>query len=80
MVGQQIPAYFYGDGKEDFVVENIEDALKLAREKTSNSKLETKDLRQDVDALDTWFPLLAYVCFGGIMDPGNFKYYYQPMI
>jgi valyl-tRNA synthetase len=37
--GQQIPAYFYGDGKEDFVVaENIEDALKLAREKTSNSK------------------------------------------
>jgi hypothetical protein len=25
--------------------------------KTSNSKLETKDLRQDVDALDTWFPL-----------------------
>jgi valyl-tRNA synthetase len=28
--------------------------LKLARE-TSNSKLETKDLRQDVDALDTWF-------------------------
>jgi valyl-tRNA synthetase len=56
--GQQIPAYFYGDGKEDFVVaENIEDALKLAREKTSNSKLETKDLRQDVDALDTWFSL-----------------------
>jgi valyl-tRNA synthetase len=29
VVGQQI-AYFYGDGKEDFVVaENIEDALKL---------------------------------------------------
>jgi valyl-tRNA synthetase len=25
--GQQIPTYFYGDGKEDFVVaENIEDA------------------------------------------------------
>jgi valyl-tRNA synthetase len=24
--GQQIPAYFYGDGKEDFVAENIEDA------------------------------------------------------
>jgi valyl-tRNA synthetase len=39
--GQQIPAYFYGDGKEDFVVaENIE-ALKLARGK-SNSKLETR--------------------------------------
>ena len=32
--GQQIPAYFYGDGKEDFVVaENIQDALKLAQER-----------------------------------------------
>ena len=32
--GQQIPAYFYGDGKEDFVVaENIEEALKLATKK-----------------------------------------------
>jgi valyl-tRNA synthetase len=51
--------------------------LKLAREK-SNSKLETKDLRQDVDALDTWFSSwLANVCFGG-MDPESedFKYYY----
>jgi valyl-tRNA synthetase len=41
--------------------------------------LETKDLRQDVDALDTWFSLLvANVCFGGIMDPESedFKYYY----
>jgi valyl-tRNA synthetase len=32
--GQQIPAYFYGDGKEDFVVaENIEDAFELAKRK-----------------------------------------------
>ena len=30
--GQQIPAYYYGDGKEDFVVaETIEDALVLAK-------------------------------------------------
>ncbi|MBE0393755.1 valine--tRNA ligase [Flavobacterium sp. PL002] len=79
--GQQIPAYFYGDGKEDFVVaENIEDALKLAREKTLNIKLETKDLKQDVDALDTWFSswLWPMSVFGGIMDPESedFKYYY----
>lgn len=54
--GQQIPAYYYGDGKEDFVVaENIEDALKLAKDKTSNNSLTTSDLKQDVDALDTWF-------------------------
>ncbi len=79
--GQQIPAYFYGDGKEDFVVaENIEEALALAKEKTSNIKLETKDLKQDADALDTWFSswLWPMSVFGGIMDPENeeFKYYY----
>jgi valyl-tRNA synthetase len=79
--GQQIPAYFYGDGKEDFVVaENIDDALKLAREKTLNLELETKDLKQDVDALDTWFSswLWPMSVFGGIMDPESedFKYYY----
>lgn len=79
--GQQIPAYYYGDGKEDFVVaENIQDALTLAREKTSNLKLETKDLKQDVDALDTWFSswLWPMSVFGGIMDleSPDFKYYY----
>lgn len=79
--GQQIPAYYYGDGKEDFVVaENIEDALELAKAKTSNLKLETKDLKQDSDALDTWFSswLWPMAVFGGIMNPENkdFKYYY----
>ena len=79
--GQQIPAYFYGDGKEDFVVaENIEEALALAKEKTANSKLTTENLRQDADALDTWFSswLWPMAVFGGIMDPENedFKYYY----
>ncbi len=79
--GQQIPAYFYGDGKEDFVVaENIEDALALAKEKTNNQQLTTNNLRQDADALDTWFSswLWPMSVFGGIMDPENedFKYYY----
>ena len=79
--GQQIPAYFYSDGKEDFVVaENIEEALVLAKERTSNSQLQTSDLRQDADALDTWFSswLWPMSVFGGIMDPENedFKYYY----
>ena len=79
--GQQIPAYFYGDGKEDFVVaENIEEALVLAKAKTNNQQLTTSNLRQDVDALDTWFSswLWPMSVFGGIMDPENedFKYYY----
>ncbi|WP_417197495.1 class I tRNA ligase family protein, partial [Bizionia sp.] len=40
--GQQIPAYFYGDGKEDFVVaENMEQALELAKAETNNQQLTT---------------------------------------
>jgi len=79
--GQQIPAYYYGAGKEDFVVaENIDDALVLAREKTSNAQLQASDLKQDADALDTWFSswLWPMAVFGGILDPENkdFKYYY----
>ena len=79
--GQQIPAYFYGDGKEDFVVaENIENALILAQEKTHNSQLTIKDLKQDEDALDTWFSswLWPMSVFDGIRNPENeeIKYYY----
>lgn len=79
--GQQIPAYYFGDGKEDFVVaENIEKALELAKEKTANSTLTTADLRQDADALDTWFSswLWPMAVFGGVLNPESedFKYYY----
>ena len=79
--GQQIPAFYYGAGKEDFVVaETIEEALVLAKQKTNNEQLTTKDLTQDTDALDTWFSswLWPMAVFGGILDPENeeFKYYY----
>ena len=79
--GQQIPAYYYGDGKEDFVVaETKEQALELARTKTGNAILTANDLTQDKDALDTWFSswLWPMSVFGGIMEPENkdFKYYY----
>ena len=79
--GQQIPAYFYGDGKEDFVVaETIEKALELAKERTGKSDLITKDLKQDSDALDTWFSswLWPMSVFDGIRNPENeeIKYYY----
>lgn len=79
--GQQIPAYYYGEGKEDFVVaETIEEALKLAQEKTSDFGLRTSDLKQDKDALDTWFSswLWPMSVFGGILNPENeeYKYYY----
>ncbi len=79
--GQQIPAYYFGDGKEDFVVaETAADALALAKTRTGNQSLTAADLKQDTDALDTWFSswLWPMAVFGGIMEPENkdFKYYY----
>lgn len=79
--GQQIPAYYYGDGENDFVVaETIEEALELAKQKTGNSNLEISNLKQDEDALDTWFSswLWPMSVFDGILDPENkdINYYY----
>ena len=79
--GQQIPAYYYGEGSEDFVVaENIEEALVLAKEKTNNQQLTTDNLKQDEDALDTWFSswLWPMSVFDGMLDENNedIKYYY----
>ena len=77
--GHQIPAYYLPEG--GFVVaETPEEALKLAIEKTGNKNLTLNDLRQDDDALDTWFSswLWPLSLFNGILDPDNaeFKYYY----
>ena len=79
--GQQIPAYYFGDGKEDFVVaENIEKAVELAKVRTGNTQLQASDLKQDADALDTWFSswLWPMAVFGGVLNPESedFKYYY----
>ncbi|MGC1517084.1 MAG: class I tRNA ligase family protein, partial [Maribacter sp.] len=79
--GQQIPAFYFGDGQEDFVVAvNVEEALELAREKAGNPNLTIKELRQDADVLDTWFSswLWPISVFGGILNPDNeeVNYYY----
>ncbi|MEX0363049.1 MAG: valine--tRNA ligase [Allomuricauda sp.] len=77
--GQQIPAYYFGDGKDDFVVaETKVEALKKAQSK--NPKIQESDLRQDADVLDTWFSswLWPISVFGGILEPNNkeIDYYY----
>ena len=78
--GHRIPAYYYGDGTEDFVVaKNAEEALKKAKQK-SGKNLQASDLRQDNDALDTWFSswLWPISVFDGIRNPDNeeINYYY----
>ncbi len=79
--GQQIPAYYYGDGELDFVVaESPEEAIILAREQSGDPKLTTRNLKQDEDVLDTWFSswLWPISVFGGILEPKNrdIEYYY----
>jgi len=79
--GQQIPAYYYGEGTEDFVVaETIEAALEKAKVKSGKANLKLEDLTQEKDALDTWFSswLWPMSVFDGIRNPENeeIKYYY----
>ena len=77
--GQQIPAYYYGDGQEDFVVaETRAQAFELAKSKRPD--IQESDLEQDPDVLDTWFSswLWPISVFGGILEPDNpeVNYYY----
>ncbi len=75
--GQQIPAYYAPDGS--FVVAaSKEEALQQLQ--TTNPKLQTEDIHQDEDCLDTWFSswLWPMEVFKGISNPGNpdYNYYY----
>lgn len=77
--GHRIPAYFLPKG--GFVVaDNIDKALRMAREKSGDSTLTADDLRQDEDVLDTWFSswLWPISLFDGINNPDNeeINYYY----
>ena len=82
--GHRIPAYYISAPnaeEEEFVVaETPEAALQLAREKTGRNDLQLSDLRQDEDALDTWFSswLWPISLFDGINHPNNpeLEYYY----
>jgi valyl-tRNA synthetase len=93
--GHRIPAYYIAadklnkqdkeytyteDGALIVVAETAEKALELARTQSGNAGLQTSDLRQDEDALDTWFSswLWPVSLFDGINNPDNeeINYYY----
>ena len=79
--GHQIPVYYYGENKSDFVVAESKDlALIQAIKKTGNSNLTLDSLFQDEDVLDTWFSSWIWPSsvLDGIRNPENpdFKYYY----
>ncbi|MCO4815090.1 MAG: valine--tRNA ligase [Flavobacteriales bacterium] len=78
--GHQIPAWYYGEGEDDFVVaKTAEEAATMASDKSGRT-ISTSDLKQDEDVLDTWFSswLWPISVFNGLTDPENeeIKYYY----
>ena len=82
--GHRIPAFFLptAEGAEEkFVVaETIEEAVELARKMEGYENITAAELRQDEDALDTWFSswLWPVSLFDGINNPDNaeLNYYY----
>ena len=81
--GHRIPAYYYNDANGDekiVVAETAEAALEKAKQASGIASLSLADLRQDEDALDTWFSswLWPISLFDGINNPNNpeIKYYY----
>ena len=79
--GHQIPAYFYGKEKDDFVVaKDIDTALEMANKK-ADRKITIEDLRQDEDVMDTWFsswiwPISVFNGFNDSNDTKELDYYY----
>lgn len=77
--GHRIPAYYLPGGGY-VVARTAEEAVAKARAKSGDDGLTIEDLRQDEDALDTWFSswLWPLSLFDGIRNPGNeeVSYYY----
>ena len=77
--GHRIPAWFYGDGEDDFVVaKTAEEALEAARHKSGNASMKAADLHQDEDVMDTCFSswLWPIQVFDGLKTEEEVSYYY----
>tara|TARA_B100001094_G_scaffold309056_1_gene342342 strand:+ start:28 stop:1476 length:1449 start_codon:yes stop_codon:yes gene_type:complete len=53
--GHQIPAFFYGEENEEFIVAPSKELALKKLNVSSNKKYELDDLKQDEDVMDTWF-------------------------
>jgi len=76
--GHRIPAWYFGEGDDDFVVaKTLEDALKAASKKAGRNIVEG-DLKQDEDVMDTWFSswIWPIQVFDGLHKEEEVDYYY----
>ena len=53
--GHQIPAFFYGDENEEFIVAPSKELALKKLNDSSNRQYQLNDLKQDEDVMDTWF-------------------------
>ncbi len=77
--GHRIPAFYFGENEEDFVVaKTAEAALEKAKTKSGNNSLTLADLKQDEDVMDTWFSswLWPISVFDGFYSKEELDYYY----
>ena len=75
--GHRIPAWYFGEGDDNFVVaKNANEALVKAQAIDGNLTID--DLRQDEDVMDTWFSswLWPISVFDGFYDRKELDYYY----
>jgi len=76
--GHRIPAFYYGEGENDFVIaKTTKEAIEKASEKTGRPIIEA-ELSQDEDVLDTWFSswLWPISVFNGFYSDEEIDYYY----
>ena len=78
--GHQIPAYFYGEGKDDFVVAPTKELALEKLNKSSDTKYSINDLKQDEDVIDTWFSswIWPIAVFNGFSEDQKELDYYFP--
>lgn len=78
--GHRIPAWYYGDGSDDFVVAKTAEEASAAATEKAGREISISDLKQDEDVLDTWFSswLWPISVFDGLTNPDNeeINYYY----
>ncbi|HHZ95947.1 MAG TPA: valine--tRNA ligase [Flavobacteriales bacterium] len=76
--GHRIPAWYYGEGEDDFVVAKTEAEAVAAAVKKSGRELTAGDLSQDEDVMDTWFSswIWPIQVFDGLHKEEEVEYYY----
>ena len=76
--GHRIPAWYFGEGEDDFVVaKTLDEALKVATKKAGRLVVES-ELKQDEDVMDTWFSswIWPIQVFDGLHKEEEVDYYY----